>query len=735
MTETYRTECINTPAAFRLFKIKARKNMFKNITLEVSLKPFKQTDNEYIHNVCRTVFRQWYPLLKDREEVSVMMWTADGSELLDYSGNMDDTFEWACYIGNANKPLSVTDDDMERSIHSKKKFYMKNPPVMTYKILKNIVAAFKEEGKKAFPDAKITVGETFDIGPEFAVSDFKYNRHREICGGSDAVGGFIDSTALIDGDNRRYAAYPNGIPDKTPFGLFLGKQANTFLTDMGFDYIWLSNGMGFSVNPWSQEGKIYDGENFHAEKLENVKNTVFDFWKLFRSGCPDFPVKTRGTNNSVGIDYASDGVPLYDIYNSKLNITPPPNSPWAALNDNFGLELMGHMTRICNLPGDNFMFRYYIHDPWWINSPWYDRYDSNPHDIYLPMAVSRIDENGKMQSAGILNILSIDNSFGNMPDCCVNEPLPHILKAEKHESDEVAPFVWVYPMHEYTSADTNDELRRMYFGDKFICDAINGGFPLNCVVSTDNFVKHPAKLYQKSILVVPALQNDGVTKKLREFSENGGNIIMYGEESEKHCADGIKNVLWADISSDSGALLRAADKLGYSIIHAYRTDGIKPPTMTVARHNNGMYFSVYNTNTTTETSLHFPLGAPIMMCGETEIKDGYSTYRFARSEHMECRIFVKQKDGIISVREATAACFKYRRRFKVSGLHDATVCYFSEEYSKTCAAVGPVSKTYNMTPALDERFKVVNDPKHGTYIKGEHITGDFFFFMPTRIDW
>ena len=96
MTETYRTECINTPAAFRLFKIKARKNMFKNITLEVSLKPFKQTDNEYIHNVCRTVFRQWYPLLKDREEVSVMMWTADGSELLDYSGNMDDTFEWAC---------------------------------------------------------------------------------------------------------------------------------------------------------------------------------------------------------------------------------------------------------------------------------------------------------------------------------------------------------------------------------------------------------------------------------------------------------------------------------------------------------------------------------------------------------------------------------------------------------------------------------------------------------------
>ena len=80
-----------------------------------------------------------------------------------------------------------------------------------------------------------------------------------------------------------------------------------------------------------------------------------------------------------------------------------------------------------------------------------------------------------------------------MPDCCVNEPLPHILKAEKHESDEPAPFVWVYPMHEYTVSKTNDELRQMYFGDKFICDAINRGFPLNCTVSSDNFIKHPTE--------------------------------------------------------------------------------------------------------------------------------------------------------------------------------------------------------------------------------------------------
>lgn len=52
---------------------------------------------------------------------------------------------------------------------------------MTYGILKNIVSILKEEGHSAFPDAKIRVGETFDIGPEFAISDFRYNRHKEIC--------------------------------------------------------------------------------------------------------------------------------------------------------------------------------------------------------------------------------------------------------------------------------------------------------------------------------------------------------------------------------------------------------------------------------------------------------------------------------------------------------------------------------------------------------------------------
>ena len=85
------------------------------------------------------------------------------------------------------------------------------------------------------------------------------------------------------------------------------------------------------------------------------------------------------------------------IYDGDYGLLPPPNSPWAAITGDFGLELMGHMSRIAGLPKDGenirhpYLFRFYIHDIWWVNSPWYDRYNSQPHDIYLPLSVARLD--------------------------------------------------------------------------------------------------------------------------------------------------------------------------------------------------------------------------------------------------------------------------------------------------------------------------------------------------------
>lgn len=702
--------------------------MFHTVNLEMSLKPFKRTDDGYIREVCRKVFEQWRPLLKNRETISVMLWTADGSEILDYSGNMHDAFEWCCYIGTANRELIGKDDNPDCSLHVKKRYYTENPPVMTYGILKKIVSTLKEEGAMAFPNAVIRVGETFDIGPEFAKSDFKYKRHPEISSGTklDAFG-FVDATALLHADSRRYAAYPDGIPQDTPFGTFLGKQADIFLKDMGFDYLWLSNGLGFSAEPWDITGKVFDGKNFHPEKLADTRKNVFDFWRLFRKECMDFPLETRGTNNSVGIDYATDGVPLYDIYNAGFRITPPPNSPWAALNDNFGLEIMGHMTRICELPCDSFMFRYYIHDPWWLNSPWYDRYNGNAHDIYLPMAVSRIDSGGKVQSAETLNILSIDNSYGDMPDNCVNEPLPHLLKAEKDIADDIAPLVWVYPMREFTTSHTEEALYEMYFGDQYISEAINNGFPLNCVVSTDNFLKTPLLIYSKSILISPIPQTKEVADKLRAFEKSGGAVIYYGSVKAAERAEIEGNFI--DFQSAPSAIREKLADFGYSVKFACKREGQKPNTLTVSRVENALNISVYSPNITTDTLLKFPLGAPILTGTDTEIRDGHAVYRFGISEHKECRVFVKQESGVVSLKERPPVSCNYHRKLELGGLENATV-YIMPEGDRAVFLSDIISDDSSVS--IMSCLKKVEDEKNGVYYMAENLSGAYTLLFPKR---
>lgn len=699
--------------------------MFKNITLEMSLKPFKQTDEAYIRGICRQIFEQWRPLLKNRECISVMLWVGDGSEILDYAGNLADPFEWCRFIGTANLPYLEEGAPRETSLHKRKQDYIPNAPQMTYGILKTILSCLKEEGRKAFPQATIRIGETFDIGPEFAISEFKYRRHTEICSGSkmDQLFGFVDATATLHADCRPYAAYPHGIPEGTPFGTFLGKQSQLFLRDLGFDYLWLSNGLGFSADPWKKTGKIFDGERYYPEKLAETKKRVFDFWKLFRKECT-FPLETRGTNNSVGIDYASDGVPLYDIYTADLDITAPPNSPWAALNDNYGLEIMGHMTRVCELPGERFPFRYYIHDPWWVNSPWYDRYDSSPCDIYLPMAISRINARGKIETANSLNLLSIDNSYGGMPDQCVNEPLPHLLKAEKDAADRPAPLVWVYPLREYTTSQNADLLKEMNLGDHYICDAINDGLPLCCVVSADHFLGHSADLYRKSILISPVPENPAVLDQLAAFAGQGIGVILYGTQQKLQTVPPSDSMIKLDVEGSAGALRRALAAYGYDISFVKKEEGTKPPTMAITRHDNGLFFSVYNCNTTTDARFKFPHGAPILCGGETELTDGRSSYRFSRGEHRECRVFVEQSSGVISCREAPPVSARYRRAIRITGLEDATVCLFTEQ---GCECAVSLAKKTDKTPEYDTRFK-----KNGTYLKGEHISGSIYFLIGHR---
>lgn len=507
---------------------------FNNITLEASLKPFKKKDKAYYRKVAYTMYSQWSSLLKHTDTISIMLWTADGSEIMDYKGSMKQPLEWAKYIGNPNTKHEVGSGPKNLSLHERAYVYREDAPDFTYGDLKEIIGVLKEVGKE-ITHKPIRIGATFDPGPEFAKSPFKYEKHPEIVqGGAMGDKTFVNSYSVLKGDTTPYAGYPEGIPENTPFGSFFGRQSQHFLTDLGFDYLWLSNGFGFGMEPWSSTGTIFTGKGFETDKLTETKRKIIDFWSLFREECPDYRIETRGTNIATGVDLAKDGVDLRSIYHGGFNLLPPPNSPWAALNGDFGLELMGYMTRIVDIPDNRFLFRYYTHDPWWLNSPWLDRYGREPHDIYLPMSISRIDENGEVAQPTHLNFLTIDDSLGDMPDKVPNEVIPHILTARHDSPTEPGPLVWVYPFDEYHDwADhQQDRISEMYYGDWLIRQAINSGLPLNTVISTKNIlsaVKKKPSLFNESVLftIVPDADSEMELFWI-DYIQNGGKVVFYG---------------------------------------------------------------------------------------------------------------------------------------------------------------------------------------------------------------
>jgi hypothetical protein len=519
----------------------------QNVTLEMSLKPFKSVDAAYVAQVCEKIFRQWRGLAAEAETVSVMLWTADGSEILDYKGRMDDQIEWARYIGGANPPAPEPGKPPRTDLHGANYLYMPNPPEITYATLKRIVATLKEVGRRVL-DKPIRVGATFDPGPEFAKSPFKYQRHREICmGNTMGYTLWVCCYATLNEDHEPYAGWPKGIPQGTPFGAFFGRQCQHFLTDLDFDFIWFSNGFGFGRDTWNATGAVFDGEAFHTERVKQIREITLDFWRLFRAECPHFQVQTRGTNMSTGVDLASDAVPLKAIYEGGFNMLPPPNSPWAALDGDFGIELAGYMSHIAKLPDQRYMFRYYVHDPWWLNSPWLDRYGRQPHDIYLPLSVARIDAAGRVCPPTHVSFLTIDDSYGNLPDQCPNEVVPHVLHALATGPDQPSPLVWVYPFDEYHEIldRHEDRVPEPYFGDWFIRGAINNGLPLNSVVATDHFIRSRAArpgLYDQSVIVTPVPDaGSPLEADLLQFVQTGGQVILYGPT--RHAGQRVRDLL------------------------------------------------------------------------------------------------------------------------------------------------------------------------------------------------
>lgn len=504
-----------------------------SLTFEITLKPFYGLDDAATRAKCREALSQWQSLARRAETLSIMLWVADGSEILEYTGKLDDPMEWARYLGNANPHMPVPADPEGKSLHARNYLYREDAKLLTYGRLADIVQAWRDVASEQ--NLSIQIGATFDPGGEFAPSDFKYKRHREICL-SNTMGkaSFVCCYATLNADNHPYAGFPNGIPQGLSLGSFLGAQFRRFAQDLNFDFLWFSNGFGFGQETWKTIGPLFDGESFHPEKAPELSDRIQNFWHDFRRECPKHPIRVRGTNLGTATDLASDATPLRELYAGGFNFEPPPNSPWASINGDFGIELAGYQGRIAELPpGKNFSFRFYLHDPWWLNSPWIDRYEGQPHDIYMPLAISRVDGGGSVEAASGMHLFTLDDSYGKMPDRVPNESVPHLLRAWEQRPDAAGPIVWLYPFDE-----AHDELQskspspeRLFHIDWFAREALNNGVPLNTVVSTRAFdqlrgtEKNP--LVGRLLVSPTPLAASGEARLLR-WLESGGSLVLYG---------------------------------------------------------------------------------------------------------------------------------------------------------------------------------------------------------------
>ena len=767
---------------------------FRRVVLETTLKPFKVLETGAIRNVCAELFHQWEPLIRYADESAVLLWTADGSEILTYAGEMDQAFEWCRYVGFSNWQYPHAYEGENSRESSQARLYTDAPPEITYGWLKTIVAALREVGREV-TGKPVHVGATFDPGPEFAHSPFKYELHTELFDrGMKGRAQKLQSVAAmcayaeLNADSERYAGFPDGIPQGTSLGVFLGRQTQHFLSDVGFDYIWLSNGFGFSHFAWSGLGEAFDGARFYPERARELAEKTLGFWRDFRKECPDYPVETRGTNFSTGMDLGSDGVPLKDIYDGGFNLAPPPNSPWGVLDGDFGLEMVGFMARMAHIPGDDFPFRYYTHDPWFHRSPWWDSYDREPYDIYCPLSVGRVNGEGRVETPTRIEFLSVDQALGVYPERCAMEVIPQVLIAADHMPDAPGILTWVYPFTEYHEMTYGDPSRidEVYFGDWFIRNAINDGFPLNTVVSSENFAGSYASdpsVYSETVLFAPAPSpGSAAVDGLCDFVSKGGKVLLYGPTgdadarvldllgvshaapvsgelelapevtldcvAEGACANrinhreltsagGMAEVLregaegvdvcvmasggdtervaalvrslpawnggaigWVrgsnPYSSETrprlpvlddpetyfhgSSLLRfALGRLGYEMVVGKPDVHTRTPLWFVSRVNNGFFFTGYTPRTVVESRFRFSYGAPLLIGWETRLKEGYATYRFGRSYHEECRVFVDQEaETTVSCLEEPSRNVGVRRRMRISGLEHATLRFFRE---------------------------------------------------------
>ena len=510
-------------------------SLFRHGTLEFGPKVLFRKDDGFLDGFFAELFRSYRQLLKHCDAVSLLFWLGDGTEILQFSGDLAQPIAWARWQGFAHP---VGDPPREPVL------YTDHPVALDYADVRRIVAA----ARRACADVlgkPLSFILPFDPGSEFTEAPFRYERHPEILlrAADGATVRCIDAIGRFHADAERYAGYPDGIPEGTPFGEFLGRQTRAYFEAVGADAIWLSNSFGFGRSPYASggTGQFFDGERFLTEGNRAVRDAVLAFWEAFRRECPDLPVHCRGTDFPVGMNLANHASSYRALYaGNRFGIVPPPNTPWPAITRNEGLALAGTLSQNAPFPDPRLVLRYYATDQWFCNNPWFDRWDRSPHDLYLSGALCKFAPDGSLCPFTDVHVMGVDGSWGETPSEIADEVVPHLKRAAALRPDAPPPLVWVYPFDEWDDAVFGDAPRPglPFGGDLSIIGAFNHAFPLAGAVTTANLAaalradsslvtRHSS--LRESILVTPApIPGSETEQLLLSHLASGGRILCYG---------------------------------------------------------------------------------------------------------------------------------------------------------------------------------------------------------------
>jgi hypothetical protein len=191
---------------------------YRRFVIETSLKPFKKLDPEAVAVTCERLFVNWERLIERSDEICVLLWVGDGSEIYQWHGDWEEEIVWARYVGfcNYDQP-GAYDPDVRHYRVNQAVPYMDDPPAIRFRDLRAIIEALRTAAGQVL-GRPILVGATVDPGPEFVHGSFKFQEHPEILtpNGLDLMPmGFYTHQAVLHADDRAYAGFPSGIPEGT----------------------------------------------------------------------------------------------------------------------------------------------------------------------------------------------------------------------------------------------------------------------------------------------------------------------------------------------------------------------------------------------------------------------------------------------------------------------------------------------------------------------------------------